>query len=131
MSLRGSSRKSRTILTQKKDLMKETNMENTNQTKGENTETVRKVAKYKKPAYLNSLNEAEKSENFKIIDNMNKRINFLRNPRYKTNKAPITLNKVCCMLILYKFIASHWVDRRRCKSIFCRAKVYTFCGLPN
>jgi hypothetical protein len=30
-----------------------------------------------KAAYLQSLNESEKAENFKIIDNMNKRINFL------------------------------------------------------
>ena len=44
--------------------------------------------------YLQTLNEAEKAENFKIIDNMGKRINFLRNPRFKTNKAPITLDKV-------------------------------------
>lgn len=51
--------------------------------------------KHKKAAYLQSLNESEKAANFKIIDNMNKRINFLRNPRFKANKAPITLNKVC------------------------------------
>ena len=37
---------------------------------------MRKVAKYEKPAYLNSLNEAEKSENLEIIDNVNKRIFF-------------------------------------------------------
>ena len=55
---------------------------------------MRKVAKYKKLADLNRLDETEKSENFKIIGNMNKRINFLRNHRYKTNKSLITLNKV-------------------------------------
>ena len=50
--------------------------------------------RYKKPAYLQSLNESEKAENFKIIEKMNKRVSYLRNPRYKTNAAPITLNTV-------------------------------------
>lgn len=49
---------------------------------------------HKKPAYLQSLNEAEKAENFKIIDSMNKKISFLKNPRYKVNKIPIPTNTV-------------------------------------
>jgi len=49
--------------------------------------------KNKKPAYLQSLNESEKAENFKIIDNMNKKISYLKNPRYKKNKAPILMTK--------------------------------------
>jgi hypothetical protein len=53
-----------------------------------------KTKKYKKPAYLQSLNEAEKAENFKIIDNMNKKISFLKNPRFKVNKVPIPTNTV-------------------------------------
>lgn len=31
----------------------------------------------------------EKLANQKIINDMNKRINFLRNPRFKVNRAPI------------------------------------------
>jgi len=45
----------------------------------------------KKPAYMQSLNEAEKAENFKIIDNMSKKITFLKNPRFTINKSPIIM----------------------------------------
>lgn len=48
----------------------------------------------KKPAYMQSLNEAEKAENFKIIDNMSKKITFLKNPRYAVNKVPILMTQV-------------------------------------
>lgn len=104
MSLRGSSRKSRTILTQKKDLMNESgnnqNMNDTSKSKNEQSGTVKKVTKHKKAAYLQSLNEAEKAANFKIIDNMNQRINFLRNPRFKMTKSPITLNQVSFSIVI-------------------------------
>jgi len=46
-----------------------------------------------KVAYLQTLNESEKAENFKIIDNMNKWINFLWNPRYTTKSKLITCDK--------------------------------------
>lgn len=44
-----------------------------------------------KPAYLQSLNESEKQANFKIIEKMNKKISFLKNPRFKKNIAPIIM----------------------------------------
>jgi hypothetical protein len=47
-----------------------------------------------KAAFLNSLNITEKEMNHKIIKNMNKRINYLRNPRFKETKAPIGTNMV-------------------------------------
>jgi len=47
-----------------------------------------------KPAYLQSLNESEKQANFKIIDSMNKKIAYLKNPRHKINKAPILMTTV-------------------------------------
>ena len=84
--MRPSSRKSRTILTQKKELAADSaaKVDDTTKQKGEQTAGGEKqVTKHKKAAYLQSLNESEKIANFKIIDNMNKRINFLRNPRYK------------------------------------------------
>lgn len=46
-----------------------------------------------KPAYLQSLNESEKQANFKIIEKMNKKISFLKNPRFKKNMAPITMTE--------------------------------------
>jgi 16S rRNA G527 N7-methylase RsmG len=55
---------------------------------------MKNVTTHKKAAYLMSLNESEKAANFKIIDSMNKRVNFLRNPRFKKNKAAFALNKV-------------------------------------
>ncbi len=51
----------------------------------------------KKPAYMQSLNEQEKSENFKIIDNMNKKISYLKNPRFSVNKGPILFTQVSCL----------------------------------
>ena len=47
-----------------------------------------------KPAYLQSLNESEKQANFKIIDSMNKKISYLKNPRHRINKAPILMTTV-------------------------------------
>lgn len=47
--------------------------------------------KKSKPAYLNSLNESEKQANFKIIEKMNKKISFLKNPRFRVNKSPIVM----------------------------------------
>jgi hypothetical protein len=49
------------------------------------------MKKKSKPAYLQSLNESEKQANFKIIEKMNKKISFLKNPRFKVNKAPIIM----------------------------------------
>ena len=54
------------------------------------TETTTKKRKHK-PAYLQSLNESEKQANFKIIEKMNKKISFLKNPRFKKNQAPIIM----------------------------------------
>jgi len=42
---------------------------------------------------MQSLNEGEKAENFKIIDSMNKKISFLKNPRFKVNKPPILMTQ--------------------------------------
>lgn len=47
--------------------------------------------KKRKPAYLQSLNESEKQANFKIIEKMNKKISFLKNPRFRVNKSPIIM----------------------------------------
>jgi len=62
------------------------------------TETAKSLLTTKKkatkPAYLQSLSQSEKAENFKIIDNMNKKIAYMKNPRYKVNKAPITMTTV-------------------------------------
>ena len=52
------------------------------QTSGINQTKNLLTKRYKKPAYLQSLNESEKAENFKIIDNMNKKISYLKNPRF-------------------------------------------------
>ena len=35
------------------------------------------------PEYLKHMNENEKLENHKIIQKMNKKINYLRNPRFR------------------------------------------------
>ena len=50
--------------------------------------------RYKVPEYLKAMTEIEKEINHKIIKNMSKRINYLRNPRFKVNKAAITFDEV-------------------------------------
>ena len=54
----------------------------------------RSPRRYKKPAYLNTMSEAEKDANLRVIENMNKRLNYLKNPRYKTEKAQILMSTV-------------------------------------
>ncbi len=54
----------------------------------------RSPRRYKKPAYLNTMTEAEKEANLKVIDNMNKRLNYLKNPRYKTEMPHIPMSTV-------------------------------------
>ncbi len=49
---------------------------------------------YKVPEYLKWMNEEEKLENQKIIKNMNKRIDYKRNPRYKVDKEAATLKSL-------------------------------------
>lgn len=67
-------------------------------TQGETMEATKNLLttkkKTSKPAYLQSLSQSEKAENFKIIDNMNKKISYLKNPRFKISKAPILMTKV-------------------------------------
>ena len=53
-----------------------------------------------KPAYLQSLNESEKQANFKIIDRMNKKISYLKNPRHKVSKAPILMTTVSAFKLM-------------------------------
>ena len=66
-----------------------------------NTQSKSLLTKRKsKPAYLQSLNESEKQANFKIIDSMNKKISYLKNPRHKVSKAPILMTAVSSIQII-------------------------------
>ena len=55
---------------------------------------------------MQSLNEAEKAENFKIIDNMSKKVAFLKNPRYKISKTPIIMTQVIINITAKEYIKS-------------------------
>ena len=57
-------------------------------------EKLSKTKRYKLPEYLNAMNEIEKEINHKIIRNMNKRINYLRNPRFAIKRPLMTFNTV-------------------------------------
>ena len=57
-------------------------------------EKLSKTKRYKIPEYLNAMNEIEKEINHKIIKNMNKRINYLRNPRFAIKRPLMTFNTV-------------------------------------
>ena len=59
--------------------------------KSDTVVTENTLTKKSKPAYLQSLNESEKQANFRVIENMNKKISFLKNPRHKKNRAPIIM----------------------------------------
>jgi hypothetical protein len=65
-----------------------------------------------KPAYLQSLNESEKAENFKIIDNMNKKISYLKNPRHKVSKAPILMTSVSTQIDLINDLVTDLDSKR-------------------
>ncbi|EGR30726.1 hypothetical protein IMG5_124930 [Ichthyophthirius multifiliis] len=53
------------------------------------------VQAFQKPQYLNQMSILEKLKNEKIIQNMNKRINYLKNPRFKqNNKPPIQFTEI-------------------------------------
>lgn len=49
--------------------------------------------KYKTAVFLNAMNENDKLLNHKIIRNMNKRINFLKNPRYVQEEPTIRIRE--------------------------------------
>lgn len=57
-------------------------------------QTQKSPKRYKKPAYLNTMSEAEKDANLKVIENMNKRLNYLKNPRFRTDKPPALMSSV-------------------------------------
>ena len=72
---------------------------------GSLTQTKNLLQKRKsKPAYMQSLNEHEKAENFKIIDNMNKKISYKKNPRYTVNKAPILFTQVSRITVKQRIV---------------------------
>jgi hypothetical protein len=58
------------------------------------TNAMKAIKKYRKPAYLNTMSEAERDANLKVLETMNKRVNYLKNPRYKTSKSPILMSTV-------------------------------------
>lgn len=55
---------------------------------------MRTIRRYRKPAYMSTMSEAERDANLKVLENMNKRVNYLKNPRHKTNKSPILMSTV-------------------------------------
>ena len=74
------------------------------------------LKKPKLPAYMQSLNSQEKAENFKIIDSMNKKISYKKNPRFKVNKAPIFFTKVRSLLTINICIGGIWNNARQKQS---------------
>ncbi len=60
----------------------------------ESSEFKQKNKKYKTAIYLNAMNENDKELNHKIIRNMNKRINFLKNPRFMVKDPTITIKSI-------------------------------------
>ena len=62
------------------------------ETTGTMKDTKTLLKKYTKPAYLKQLNAEEKLQNQKIIQNMSKRINYLKNPKYASNQKPPDTN---------------------------------------
>jgi len=46
------------------------------------------------PAYLQKMNSSEKAANEKIIQSMQKKINYLKNPRFRINRPPVSFQQV-------------------------------------
>ena len=46
------------------------------------------------------MSEAEKDANLKVIESMSKRLNYLRNPRFKEEKPPILMATVTSQKLL-------------------------------
>lgn len=56
--------------------------------------TQKVVRKHRKASYLTVMSEAEKEANIKVLNSMNKRLNYLKNPRYREAKPPILMSTV-------------------------------------
>ena len=52
------------------------------------------------PTYLQKMNLAEKAANDKIIQSMQKKMNYLKNPRFRINRPPISFQQVITFIIL-------------------------------
>ena len=61
--------------------------------------TQKVIKRYHKATYLNIMSEPEKEANIKVLQNMNKRLNYLKNPRYKENKPPILMSAVSLIYV--------------------------------
>jgi hypothetical protein len=64
----------------------------------------KKNKKLKTPAYLSAMNEIEKEQNHKIIQNMNKRINFLKNPRYENHSPTKKIQEILSSSVKRRFL---------------------------
>jgi len=60
-----------------------------NQTTSQKASTRRSI-----PAYLQKMNSSEKAANEKIIQSMQKKINYLKNPRFRINRPPVSFQQV-------------------------------------
>ncbi|KRX10489.1 hypothetical protein PPERSA_08791 [Pseudocohnilembus persalinus] len=65
-----------------------------NQSINNNKSLLTSTKKYNKIDYINQMNFEDKKANQKIINQMNKRINYLKNPRFRVNRAPIQFNQI-------------------------------------
>jgi len=59
-----------------------------NQTTSQKSSTRRSI-----PAYLQKMNSSEKAANEKIIQSMQKKINYLKNPRFRINRPPVSFQQ--------------------------------------
>jgi len=59
-----------------------------NQTTSQKASTRRSI-----PAYLQKMNSSEKAANEKIIQSMQKKINYLKNPRFRINRPPVSFQQ--------------------------------------
>lgn len=62
--------------------------------------TQKVIKKFRKASYLSVMSEAEKEANVKVLESMNKRLNYLKNPRYKVSKPPILMSTVILVVTL-------------------------------
>jgi len=55
--------------------------------------TLKTTTRRSVPTYLQKMNLAEKAANDKIIQSMQKKMNYLKNPRFRINRPPISFQQ--------------------------------------
>ena len=63
-------------------------------------ETQKESSKRKIPSYLQKMNSADRAANDKVIQSMQKKINYLKNPRFRISRPPVSFQQVATSIFV-------------------------------